>query len=116
MPAYGVDGLDQTEVGVIFQNVTAGSCGQDFPNHALRIVHGQNQDFRSRRRFFYLPGRFNSIAKRHANIKHGNVGFELLRFFYRFASVGSLGTDFPALLGLEEGAEPSAYHRVVVSD
>ena len=108
MPAYGIDGLDQTEVCVIFQNVTAGSSGQDFLDQAFGIVHGQNQDFRSRRRFFYLPGRFNPVAKGHANIKYGNIGFELPRFFYSLAPVGSLGTDFPALLGLEEGAEPGA--------
>jgi hypothetical protein len=63
-----------------------------------RVVHGQNDHFRSRESFVNFACCFNAIHFRHGQIEHRNVRPVLSRQSHSFPPVRRLAAHFPTLL------------------
>lgn len=114
--AGGFNGGEEDAVGVVLEDVAAGTGLDDLLNEVVGFVHGENEDFGGGRGETNLPCGFDAVEERHADVEDGDVRFELGGFVDGIAAVGGFGADLPAGARLEEGAQTGTNDGVVIRD
>ena len=71
--AERADRRNQVPADVAFQNVAARPHGEDFVDHLLALLAGEDEDLGCRLRTLDLPGGFQSVEFRHGQIQHGDI-------------------------------------------
>jgi hypothetical protein len=112
----GVDGGEEDAVGVVFEDVTAGAGVNDLLNEVFGFMHGEDEDFGIGRGFVNAASGLDAVEERHADVEDGDMWLEFGGFFDGIAAVSRLSANFPAGMGLEEGAEAGANNGVVIGD
>ena len=77
-------------------------------------MHRQDEDLGLRVVLQHLPGGFQPIQGRHADVKNGDIRFEFQGFFHGLASIAGLRRHFPPRLSFQKGAQPFPHDFVIV--
>src|SRR5713226_2204728 len=109
-------GFYETFAEIGFQDIPLSPSLQDAPNHLIRLVHGQNQDFDIRKRLSNLAGGLETIQFGHADIEDGDIGSKLLYLLYRLATIRGFSDNLPPTTALKKSPCSMPHQSMVVSD
>ena len=97
-----------------FKDVSARAGFERSQHVALVDMHAEDYDLGGGFARYDLPGRFDPIELRHADIEHGDIGMAFRDKLNGLATVTGFGDDFEIGLLFQQQTQPGSDDRMVV--
>ena len=110
----GFDGGNEIALGIGLHHKTARPSGDDFANQLVRVVEGDDEQFRGRERLANSPGGFDPVQLRHVDVQDDDVRLQFFRLGHRFLTGTRIPANFPPFANGQQLPDPEPHHVMVV--
>ena len=102
VPACGVNGVEQSLVSFVLEDVAAGAGFDGLQEQVGGLVHSEDEDFGGGRGGANAADGPYAVEERHGDIEDDDVRFECQGFFDGVAAIGGFGDDSPTAVRFEK--------------